>query len=178
MDSFTLITDRIPSAIQTAEGDIQIVSITERDRLRDLQDIEKQKPQPMRMTFIQTQNFCQFCKFCTPPREPEGAVFANYISMQMNFGFVSCTLCSDTAKEAKAEWISKEAFGKANHLKNTDIKIRRSSGIIESGWRLNEKNPLVIPFDFVDCVECIDSTHTITRYSSINELLELNNQIG
>ena len=178
MDSFTLITDCIPSAIISADGDIQIVSITERDWLRELQDILQNKPQPMRMTFIQTQNLCQFCKFCTPPREPEGAVFANYISMEMNFGFVSCTLCLDTAKEAKAEWISNEAFGKANHLKNTDIQIRRSSGLIESGWRLYDKNPLVIPFDSFECVECIDSTHTITRYCKINELLELNKPIG
>ena len=132
----------------------------------------------MRLTFIQTTNFCQFCKFCTPPREPEGAVFAHYISMELKMGFVSCTLCSDTAEEAKAEWNEKEAFGKANHLKNTDINIRRSSGLIESGWRLHDKNPCVIPFDSIDCVECIDSTNTITRYCKIDELLELNRSIG
>ncbi len=84
------------------------------------------KPEPFRLVMI---NFMDFCQFCS---NPSGDVYEHYINRIYNFGFLSCKNCCSKAKEAVEDWFETKSYGEVNYLRNKNIKVKRTSGIIES----------------------------------------------
>jgi hypothetical protein len=131
---------------------------------------EQQTPSPYRLVFIQTINNCQFCI------NPTGPVYTHNIDYL--FGFTSCGSCRTKGAQAVTDWIEKNAYGSVKHLRDKEIKIRRSNGNIESGWYLST------PFIKTDhmgkeYIECINTPEpiigvTLSRHCYIDTLLELN----
>jgi hypothetical protein len=125
--------------------------------------------QPRHLTFLKCSDDCSFCE------NPKGQTYIHYISIFEKSGYLSCENCIEKGKYHVANWFETKAFGKANRLQNKNIKIKRSSGIIESDWKL-DKN---FPSTFDHCngqmyVYCINDTLQIEKCCSIDELLELN----
>lgn len=75
-------------------------------------------------------------------------------------------------------------WGAANHLLGQDIFVKRSNGTIDSGWRVNEERPELVPLrdihtnepigDGVWCYKIRTSEHMMHKCCLISELLELN----
>ena len=156
---------QIPMVIQLGK-EHHVITLAERNSIQ--KDIDMIKPQPFRTTFISAQDSCQFCE------NPSGDVYVHNICVEERFGFVSCINCTELAKTAIIEWLDTEAFGRAHNLMEKSINIRRSSGIIESGWKLYIKDPQVKIINNIEYIMCIDSEEKITRMCTIDEILELN----
>ena len=91
---------------------------------------------PRRLVWLQVADNCMFCV------EPKGQSYMTYVALEAKVGYISCHDCREKMEAAVEFWRTHKAYGKANHLKDQiDLKIKRSNGLMESGWRLN--NPLV-----------------------------------
>jgi len=68
-------------------------------------------------------------------------------------------------------WRTHRAYGPANHLKDrTNLKIRRSNGGIEEGWRLN--NPLVrYEDDGKVTIRCYNPEKKLERWCQMDTIL-------
>ena len=87
---------------------------------------------PVRLTFIQVGDNCMFCF------NPRGVSYSTYVALEAKVGYISCEECKEKMCEAVDYWMANKAYGQARHLKDReDLKILRSSGIIESGWSLH-----------------------------------------
>ena len=155
---------RIPVITYNSDN---IISVYERN---ELLKNNTGKPVPFRLTMLEMQNNCQFCF------EPKGNSFCHFINF--HFGFVSCNLCMEKGKNAITDWYETASFGRAHHLKDKKIKIRRSqinpiTGTdIEDGWELH--NPITITNEKGEYIECINSSEKLERYCLIDTILELN----
>ena len=162
LDKFDTLSRKIP----TIDGNITIVAD------RDEKQNDLIKPYPYRLVMISTTNNCQFCK------NPKGRSYIHDIDMDTHFGFISCEDCREHGKNAVIDWLTTYAYGRAAHLQNKKIKIRRSrinkeTGTdIEDGWELN--NPLVIKSGDIEYVQCCNKELNLERYCSIDSILELN----
>ncbi len=128
------------------------------------------KPEPFRLVMIKCQDFCQFCE------NPKGGVYNHYINFDYKIGFLSCEKCNNKANDAVEEWFATEAWGDANFLRNKNIKIKRSSGDIESNWKLDKEKPFVEMIKGSKAVHCIKDDGLISKYCLISDLLELNKE--
>ncbi len=144
--------------------------ITEYINTRDaiVQAMSVEKPEPFRLVMIKCKDFCQFCQ------HPLGDVYSHYINFDYKFGFLSCTQCCNKAEKAVEEWFKTKAFGAANHLQNREIKVSRSSGIIEHDWVLDKSNPFVELVEEHNCVHVIKSDNTLSKWFRVDLLVELN----
>jgi hypothetical protein len=125
-------------------------------------------PEPFRLVMIKCKDFCQFCP------NPDGDVYNHFISFDHHFGFLSCYNCLSKGKLAVTNWIENKAYGNANHLRNMEVKVRRTSGTVESDWQLNELNPFVENIEGTSCVHVVKSDKSINKWVNIDELIELN----
>ncbi len=140
--------------------------INARDAL--VQALSTEKPEPFRLVMIKYKDFCQFCS------HPFGEVYTHWINFDYKFGFLSCTECCEKAEAAIVDWFGTKAYGAANHLQDKEIKVFRSSGIVESGWILDKSNPFVEEVEGFNCVHVIKSDNTYTKWCKLDELVELN----
>jgi transcription elongation factor Elf1 len=120
---------------------------------------------PKRLAWVQDEDICMFCE------NPKGSSLTNYVCMDEKLGYISCVNCEQKMEEAVKLW---HKHYDINHLKNTDIKIKRSSGEIESGWRL--LNPITINSDDaqIQKIYCINETEQLTKWCRIDDILSLN----
>lgn len=125
-------------------------------------------PVPRRLTFIYCTDYCQFCE------NPKGHVICHFISLNDNFGFLSCNKCSSVAEKATADWIEQYAYGPAKILVGKKIRVRRSSGTIEDDWCLDTERKLVQVIGGDKCVSCLKPGTQICKYVKITDLLEMN----
>ena len=121
---------------------------------------------PRRLVFLQLG--CMFCK------EPQGESYITYVALEDKFGYISCADCRKKMQAAVEFWRTHRAYGQANHLKErTDLKVRRSNGDIEAGWRLN--NPLVrFEDNGIVTIRCYNAEKNIGRWCPMETILELN----
>lgn len=130
-----------------------------------------EKQEPFRLTFIKCIDNCQFCE------NPQGGIYCHYISIEHRHGFISCEKCQEEAKNTVAEWFENKAYGDANYLRGRKIKVRRSSGKIETDWTLDINNPFIEEIDGYMTVKCLNPDSTIEKFCLISELLELNEKV-
>jgi hypothetical protein len=104
---------------------------------------------PTSLTCIAYKDYCQFCP------NPLGDVYERVICISPLIGFITCENCIPIADRAKSDWYKSKSFGRANHLKDRKIKVRRSFGSIEDGWILNKEYPFVSIINEIEYVDCI-----------------------
>lgn len=137
--------------------------------------IEEEKSiKPQRLTFLQAENNCQFCD------NPKGPIYCHYTCNGSKMGFVTCEKCCEAGKCAVNMYMKHFAYGEANYLINKTFQIKRSSGKIESGWKLDPW------YTFVDriwdenrkvegnAVYCSNYNDTVSKCILISDLIELN----
>ena len=132
--------------------------------------LDNPKPQPCRLTMFRCVDNCQFCP------NPKGDVFCHYVCVEDHHGFLSCTECCELAEEAVEEWNTNEAYGRANKFRNKTIKVKRSSGIIEEDWKLNEKYTMAVHTSKGEVVHCVNNDKNISKWIKIDDLLEWNKE--
>jgi len=105
--------------------------------------------------------------------EPQGESYITYVDLTTKMGYISCNNCKDKMNEAVKFWHTQRAYGEANYLKERDIKIKRSNGDIESGWRLS--NPFVeIDEEGRTTIHCYNESKNIGKWVFLDSILELN----
>ena len=126
---------------------------------------------PCRLVMIQIQNNCMFCE------KPQGQSFTQYVHLATRMGYIYCDKCKTAADEACAYWRDCVAYGKANYLKDRDIQVKRSSGIIEHGWELY--NPFIHTNDEgIDKIHCYNKAQDLGRWCKLEDILELNSRFS
>ena len=118
---------------------------------------------PQRMTMFRVSNNCMFCT------EPKGQVYECYVYLQEKCGYYSCGNCRDKLQAAVKQWNEQLAFGRANRLQNRDIFIKRKSGEMQLGWRLN--NPFVSMHEERETLHCVNAELGLVRWCYIDDLL-------
>lgn len=160
--------NKIKKTIPIMNMDGTITTVYDRDIL--IKESNKNKSLPYRLVMIETVNNCQFCDTPTGPSYTHNINYHN--------GFISCKNCKQKGIEALKEWYDTLAFGRVNHLKDKNIKIRRSNvnpltgTDIEDGWRLN--NPIIMIKNNIEYVECVNDATVLERYCMVDTILELN----
>ena len=122
---------------------------------------------PRRLVMIKIQNNCMFCE------NPQGPSYIIYVYLEELVGYIYCANCKDSAVECSKYWNNNVAFGKANYLKEKDIQIKRTSGIIESGWKLS--NPFIRTNPKgMETIHCYNKTQDLGRWCNLVDILDLN----
>lgn len=122
---------------------------------------------PCRLVFIQTQNNCMFCT------TSKGDCYTQYVNLPERMGYIYCENCKEHANKATQHWKENIAYGEANYLRDRDIKIKRTSGLIENGWELH--NPFThINDQGIEMIQCYHKTLDMARWCKLEEILELN----
>ena len=121
---------------------------------------------PRRLVFFQLG--CMFCE------NPQGPTYITHVALEDKMGYMSCGECKEKKQAAVEFWRTHRAYGQANYLKDrTDLKIRRSNGDIEDGWRLN--NPLIrFEEDGKERIRCYNLEKNLERWCQMETILELN----
>jgi hypothetical protein len=105
--------------------------------------------------------------------DPQGESYITYVDLTSKMGYISCNECREKMMEAVEFWKTNRAYGKANYLQDRDIKIKRSNGDIESGWRLN--NPFINTSDEDQTtIHCYNESKNIGKWVLLDSILELN----
>ena len=124
---------------------------------------------PQRLVMFTAADNCMFCE------KPKGPSIVDYVYIQENMGFISCDLCKDQMKDAVNVWEEKVAYGRVNYLKESVIKIKRSSGDIDDGWKLG--NPF-IRLDSCnlerELVDCVDIGRDLQKWCAVDDIIRLN----
>jgi hypothetical protein len=128
------------------------------------------KPQPFRLVMIKCKDFCQFCD------DPKDDVFIHYITVEHKYGFLSCEKCRNKATDAVNEWFATEAWGDVNYLGHKNIKVKRSSGIIEDDWKLDKERPFIETINESKVVHCIKDDGSLTKCCFISDIVEWNDE--
>ena len=122
---------------------------------------------PCRLVFMQ---FTDNCMFCTTAK---GDSYTQYVNLADRMGYIYCDRCKEIAEQTIQNWKENIAFGKANYLRDRDIKIKRTSGLIESGWELH--NPFThINEEGIETIQCYHKTLDMGRWCKLEEILALN----
>ena len=100
---------------------------------------EKPTQSYRRLTFI-PMNDCDFCKNVQTP-----GPYMHYLSLVTKNGWASCAneRCKQRGRDAITDFMATKAFGRANHLQDRPIKIKRTSGQMDDDWVLEKTFPEV-----------------------------------
>lgn len=120
---------------------------------------------PKRLAWIQDIDICMFCK------DTKRTSTSMYVCGDNTIGYVCCVNCESKMEEALKQW---NKLYDISYLINTDINIMRSSGEIESGWRLF--NPININCDdpLQKRIFCVNENQEITKWCKLDDIMKLN----
>ena len=125
-----------------------------------------------RLTFI-SMNACDFCTHVTTP-----GPYMHYLSFETKNGWVSCgdDACREKGKQAIEYFMKNKAYGRANHLKDREsIKVKRTSGQMDSDWLLERSYPEVqVDHNGIHKVCVTKPSACIEKWVSIDNLLSWN----
>ncbi len=124
---------------------------------------------PRRLTFIQVADMCMFCD------DPKGETHTYTVYDELKMGYISCPSCQTQAEAAVKEWHETMAYGRAKYLQNADnIKIKRSSGEIEDGWKIDNPFIGVSRTDGRETLHCCNKENSINKWCYVDDLIEMN----
>ena len=134
--------------------------------------MEEGPPHYRRLTFI-SMNACDFCTHVTKP-----GPYMHYLSFETKNGWVSCgdDACREKGKQAIEYFMKNKAYGRANHLKDREsIKVKRTSGQMDSDWLLERSYPEVqMDYNGVEKVCVTKPSACIEKWVSIDNLRSWN----
>ena len=113
--------------------------------------------------------------FCENPKGPSTVT---YVHLRDNMGFISCGLCKEIMKEAVQIWMEKVAYGRVRYLKDSIIKIKRSSGAIDDGWNIDSPYITLERQTQKELVYCVNNVQNLQKWCSVDEIIELNPSAG
>lgn len=162
--------------IENENGDIEIengkdIEMATIEYVEDVTDKIPITPHYRRLTFI-SNNSCDFCKNVTKP-----GPYMHYLSIETKNGWVSCgdDACREKGKQAIEDFMKYKAYGRANHLKDRPIKVKRTSGQMDSDWFLERLYPeMEIDQNGVEKVCVTKPNACIEKWVSIDNLLSWN----
>ena len=120
---------------------------------------------PKRMVLVQMNNNCMFCP------DPLGKSFIYDVGHLL--GYITCEKCKDICKQKADEFTNSIEYGRARHLKNKDLKIKRSNNTIEEGWKLHY--PIIRIVEGIEFVQCNHFENQLEKWCRIDTIIELNN---
>lgn len=127
---------------------------------------------PKRLVMVQSEDNCMFCA------EPKGQSISDYVDHMNKLGYISCLPCKGKMDEAVNAFNKRVSMERVAHLRDKEFCIRRSSGVVEGGWRLM---PQPIQFDVflnrevIHCSRChSDAGKDIVRWCILEDILQLN----
>ena len=127
------------------------------------------KMHPTRLTFIQVEDMCMFCD------DPKGETHTYTVYDELKMGYISCPNCINLAEEAVKRWHETMAYGRAIYLKDSDnIKIKRSSGEIESGWKIDNPFIGISRIDGRETLHCCNEKNNMNKWCYVDDLIEMN----
>jgi hypothetical protein len=132
---------------------------------------EKPTPSYRRLTFICMNE----CDFCTNVQTP--GPYMHYLSFVTKNGWASCAneRCRQRGNDAVANFMDTKAFGRANHLKDRPIKIKRTSGQMDDDWVLEKTFPEVQLSSTGEDKVCVTKLGAdLEKWVSVNNLLSWN----
>lgn len=135
------------------------------------QSVEKPTPPYRRLTFIRMNE----CDFCTNVQTP--GPYMHYLSFVTKNGWASCAneSCKQMGKESVENFMATEAFGRANHLKDRPIKIKRTSGQMDDDWVLEKTFPEVQLSSTGEEKVCVTKLGAdLEKWVSVNNVLNWN----
>jgi len=124
---------------------------------------------PRRLVFIQVANNCMFCE------NPQGSSYIRHVVPEAKMGYIYCGECKNKVEPMVKIWEDNYSYGPANYLKNKDIKVQRSNGEIEAGWRLC--NP-ILEYSGNEMIVCCEKDNHIEKWCFLSKILELNPKEG
>jgi hypothetical protein len=130
-------------------------------------------PHYRRLTFI-SMNACDFCNNVENP-----GPYLHYLSFETKNGWASCAneSCKQMGRDAVEDFIATKAYGRANHLKNRPIKIKRTSGQMDDDWVLERSFPEVQTSSSGEEKVCVTKpSEHIEKWVSVNNLLSWNTE--
>jgi CRISPR/Cas system CMR-associated protein Cmr5 small subunit len=116
---------------------------------------------------IQLGNNCMFCEHA------KGMSMTRYVDVYNKLGYIYCHECTAAVDDAIKVWNDKIAFGKANHLKNKLINVRRTSGEIETDWIIDSPS-ISYNSDCEEIIHCYNSKQDIGKWCILYDIIELN----
>ena len=164
---------------EITENDINTTTITTQEQQEQQQQQQQQQQQPVeiptlhyrRLTFIRMNE----CDFCTNVQTP--GPYMHYLSFVTKNGWVSCAneICKQRGKDEVENFMATKAFGRANHLKDRPIKIKRTSGQMDDDWVLEKAFPEVQLSSTGEEKVCVTKLGAdIEKWVSINNVLNWN----
>ena len=151
--------------VQTEQMQVQ----TEQVQMEQMQIQENINIYPIRLVMIKSADNCMFCE------NPKGYSLSTYVDYIDKLGYICCAPCESKMNEAVKFWYDTLCYGRALYLKDIDISIRRSSGDIESDWKVN--NDPCVKWDFglqKEIVNCANDSKKLMRWCILDDILELN----
>tara|TARA_Y100000389_G_C17345710_1_gene455730 strand:+ start:81 stop:758 length:678 start_codon:yes stop_codon:yes gene_type:complete len=156
-----------------------------KNQIKDMN--QEYRPQPRRLTFIH----CYECDLCSDSMKKDDndnfIVKCNYtLSIIPKFGFIYCNKCKDNNLQYKAylNYIKNEkamsmyTFNSFNNFVDIDkkYKVKRSSGIIEDDWELDNNRFVTFKDDdwMIPVVKYIEND-SIVKHFNLKIFSELNN---
>jgi hypothetical protein len=136
------------------------------------QQVEERSTPYRRLTFIHMNQ----CDFCTNVQTP--GPYMHYISFVTKNGWASCAneRCKQRGKDEVANFMATKAFGRANHLKDRPIKIKRTSGQMDDDWVLEKTFPEVQLSSTGEEKVCVTKLGAdLEKWVSVNNILSWNN---
>lgn len=159
---------------ESINNDVTNTNATTQGRQQDQQAEEpNEKPTQSyrRLTFIPMNE----CDFCTNVQTP--GPYMHYLSLVTKNGWASCAneRCKQRGKESVANFMATKAFGRANHLKDRPIKIKRTSGQMDDDWVLEKTFPEVQLSSTGEDKVCVTKLGAdLEKWVSVNNLLSWN----
>ena len=122
---------------------------------------------PQRLVMVRIENNCMFCE------NPTGSAYGRFVDTEAKYGYIYCDKCESSVNRTMELWSTYFAYGRVKYLQECDIKIKRSSGIIENGWKIDS------PFighgpDWDELIHCSNYTLNLTRWCLVDEIIRLN----
>ena len=122
---------------------------------------------PQRLVMISFENNCMFCE------NPKGACYSYYVSLTEKMGYIACVNCKEQGERAVQYWHDNLAYGAVHYLKDSLICVKRTSGVIETDWSLD--NPWISQdANGNDIVHCYQIDKDVGRWCQVKEIMELN----
>ena len=126
---------------ESIDNDVNTINTNATNKGQQAEERDEKPTQSYRrLTFIPMNE----CDFCTNVQTP-GHSYMHYLSIVTKNGWVSCAneRCRQRGRDAITNFMATKAFGRANHLKDRPIKIKRTSGQMDDDWVLEKTFPEV-----------------------------------
>lgn len=122
---------------------------------------------PQRLVLVRIENNCMFCQ------NPIGSSYGRFVDDEAKYGYIHCSECESPVNHTMELWNKYFAYGRVKYLKDKEIKIKRSSGDIEGGWKID--SPFI---SYAPCgneiIHCSNYAQSLSRWCLIDDVIKLN----